>query len=74
MARRRRRIIGFSKLTRVKSKKQAVYGHAITHSRSYQKGVGVKQARREHAFFVRHYLKKPHPSPFKAKVKGKPRR
>jgi len=62
--RRKGRVKGFSKLTRVRSKKQAVYGHAITHSKRYQKAVGKKRAKREHDFLVRHYLKN-HKSPFK---------
>ncbi|RLI46916.1 hypothetical protein DRO69_01990 [Candidatus Bathyarchaeota archaeon] len=54
--RKRGRRKGFSRLTRVQSKRQAVYGHAITHSRRYQKGVGKAKAKREHDFLVRHYL------------------
>jgi len=53
----RKRVKGFSRLTRVQSRKQAVYAHAITHSRRYQKAVGKARAKREHDFLVRHYLK-----------------
>jgi hypothetical protein len=54
---------GFSRLTRVQSKKQAIYGHAITHSKRYQKAVGKKKAKREHDFLVKHYITN-HRSPF----------
>lgn len=69
---KKKRAKGFSKLTRVTSKKQAVYGHSITHSPRYQKSVlermgktkGEAFLNREHDFLVRHYLTN-HDSPLK---------
>jgi len=59
MGRRRRSALrgGFSKLTRVKSRKQLLYAHAIVHSKRYQKAVGKKRARREHANLVKRMKK-----------------
>lgn len=57
-------IKGFSKLTRVNSKKQAVYAHAIVHSPRYIKAVGRAKAKREHNFLVKHYLTTHH-TPFR---------
>jgi len=37
----------------VRSNRQLVYGHAVTHSKSYQRGVGKKVARKEHDKSVR---------------------
>lgn len=54
---------GFDKLTRVSSQKQALLAHAISHSSKYQKAVGMAQARKDHNFLVKHYIKNHH-SPF----------
>ncbi len=54
------------------SKKEVEYGHAITHSKSYQKGVGVTTAHKEHDKAVRIAKRKygmEHHSPFKSKVR-----
>lgn len=58
---------GFSRLTRVRSRKQLLYAHAIVHSRRYRKAVGKKKARREHANLVRRMkrLGYKHHSPFR---------
>lgn len=68
----KKRVKGFSKLTRVQSRSQAVYGHSISHSPRYQKSIidrmgrqrGQKFLEREHDFLVRHYIDN-HDSPFK---------
>lgn len=51
--RKSKRPKGFSKLTRVQSRKQAVYGHAITHSGSYQKSKKPNVVKREHDHLVK---------------------
>ena len=69
---KKKRVVGFSKLTKVQSKKQAVYGHSISHSPRYQKNViermgrekGEAFLRKEHDFLVQHYIDN-HDSPFK---------
>lgn len=49
------------------SNRQLVYGHAVTHSRSYQRGVGKTVARKEHAKAVRIMKRRGyrHDSPFR---------
>lgn len=51
----------------VRSDKQLVYSHAITHSKGYKKGVGKAQARREHTEITKRMKEKGmgHKSPFK---------
>lgn len=59
MAKKKRRRIakGFSRLTRVKSKAQLLYAHAIVHSSRYQKAVGKAKAKREHSWLVKQMRK-----------------
>ena len=69
---KKKRVKGFSKLTRVQSYAQANYAHAIVHSPRYQKNViekmgrekGEQHLRKEHDFLVKHYIRN-HDSPFK---------
>lgn len=54
------------------TKKEVTYGHAITHSKGYQKGVGTKVARQEHdkaARIMHERYGVEHHTPFKSKVR-----
>jgi len=54
---------------KTKSKQKLIFGHSLTHSKRYQKSVGVKNAKCEHDRLVgimqKHNIN--HQSPFKAK-------
>lgn len=52
--------------------KELVFGHSLTHSRKYQKSVGVDNARCEHDRLVEIMMKRGmnHQSPFKSKLKA----
>jgi len=73
---KKKRVKGFSKLTRVSSRAQGTYGHSISHSPRYQKSVidrmgrekGEEFLRREHDFLALHYTEDPASSPFKMVV------
>jgi len=72
---KKKRVKGFSKLTRVQNKAQAVYAHSIVHSPRYQKSViqrmgrkrGTAFLKKEHDFLVKHYLTN-HKTPLKIRV------
>lgn len=55
--------------------KQLLLGHSITHTKNYQRSVGVEKARCEHDRLVKIMLKRgmQHHTPFKSKVKSKKR-
>jgi len=57
----------------IRSNKELLMGHSITHTKNYQKSVGVTKARCEHgrtsALMIKRGMK--HKSPFKSKIKRK---
>lgn len=56
-----------------RSNKELLFGHSITHSKNYQKSVGIGNARCEHDRLVRKMKERgmEHKSPFKTRKRKK---